>query len=74
MYLDESLYAPGGGEQFRSCRACKEPILQGQQATRVDFQNDPSGVEGLTGEYHAACSKPYASMARAIDLLSRFGR
>ena len=73
MYLDESLYAPGGGEGPFCC-ACREPIFRGQHSARVEFPNDPAGARGLTGEYHAACSTPFASMARAITLLSRFGR
>lgn len=73
MYLDESLYAPGGGEPFRSCCACKEPILDGQRTTRVEFPDGPAGVKELTGEYHAACSRPFASMAHALNLMSRFG-
>jgi len=74
MYLDESLYAPGGGEPGRSCRSCREPILAGHRSIRVEFPDDPAGVEGLTGEYHVACSKPFASMAHALNLMSRFGR
>jgi hypothetical protein len=73
MYLDEQLYASGGGEHGRSCRACKGPILQGQHTTRVEFENDPAGVNDLTGDYHAACSKPFASMARALKAMGRFG-
>jgi hypothetical protein len=74
MYLDESLYAPGGGEPGPWCCACKEPILKEQRKTRVEFQTDPKGAKGLTGDYHAECSKPFASMARAINAMSRFGR
>lgn len=50
------------------CRACKQPIFQGQPATRVDFQTDPRGDEGLTGMYHSECSRPFASLARVINL------
>jgi len=39
------------------CRACREPIWQGQPAARLDFQNDPGGSRGLTGMYHQQCSK-----------------
>lgn len=73
MYLDES-FAFGGGHGGPSCRACKQPILEGQRATRIAFASDPSGVKGLTGAYHLACSKPFDSLARALNMLGRFGR
>ena len=72
MYLDES-FAFGGGQGGPSCRSCKRPFLEGERSTRITFANDPSGVQGLTGEYHVACSKPFDSLARAINMLSRFG-
>jgi hypothetical protein len=71
VFLDEQLPAGGGGP---SCRVCKQPILKGQASTRIAFDHDPSGTKGLTGEYHVACSKPFASLARAINMLGRFGR
>jgi hypothetical protein len=39
-------------------------------SVRVDFPNDPHGLRGLSGLYHATCSKPFASMARAMNMLS----
>jgi hypothetical protein len=73
MYLNESL--PGGGGFFGpSCRSCKRPILQDEPSTRIAFDSDPHGAKGLTGDYHMACSKPFSSLAHAINALSRFGR
>jgi hypothetical protein len=37
---------------------------------RVDFSNDPHGHKGLSGLYHEACGKRFASLARAINMLS----
>jgi len=37
---------------------------------RVDFPHDPHGFRGLSGLYHAECGKPFASMARAMNMLS----
>ncbi|MDC9822315.1 hypothetical protein PRN20_01110 [Devosia sp. ZB163] len=62
------------GGNGRWCRACKQPIEQGQAATRLTFDQDPHGFDGLTGDYHTTCSRPYASIARALDALSRFPR
>ena len=74
VYLDESSFSAGGGESVPSCSACKAPILQGQGAVRLHFNTDPGGVKGLTGMYHAACSKPFDSLANAINMMSRLGR
>ena len=70
MLLDENNF---GGHQGPWCCACKQPILEGQRKERVEFSTDPQGFKGLTGDYHAACSKPFASMARVINMRS-FGR
>jgi len=66
---------PLDGSTFRKspyfgplCQACKQPILKSERMVRVDFQNDPSGSKGLSGNYHLICSKPYASLARVINL------
>jgi hypothetical protein len=73
VYLDEAL--PGGGGENRPwCRSCKEPIADGQKFVRLHFAHDPKGAKELSGPYHAACSKPFDSLARALDMLSRFGR
>jgi hypothetical protein len=67
VYLDER-FSGGGGFNRPSCRACKQPIEHGTRSIRVEFNNDPNGAKGLTGEYHIACSKPFASMARIINM------
>jgi hypothetical protein len=56
------------GGPHRWCRACKNPIRQGERATRVEFQTDPDGIKGLTGDYHVACSGVFASLAYVINL------
>jgi hypothetical protein len=60
------------GEEPRGpwCASCKAPISEGQRSVRIRFANDPHGFHGLTGEYHEACSKPFASIANALDMLS----
>ena len=73
MYLEEGL-AFGGGHSGPVCRACRQPILENERVTRVSFQTDPDGARGLTGDYHLACSKPFDSLAHALNMLGRFGR
>lgn len=72
MYLDETLPG-GGGENGPWCRSCKQPIAEGQKTVRIHFTHDPHGAKELSGPYHDTCSKPFDSLARAINMLSRFG-
>ena len=71
--LDGSLFE-GGRFGRRACLACKKPILTQHRATRVEFQTDPDGLNGLTGEYHLECSKPFSSLARVINMNPWTGR
>ena len=74
MYLDESRFPRGGGGGEPVCRACRMPIYEGERSTRIAFANDPDGKNGFTGFYHVACSKPFGSLARAMNMISRYGR
>ena len=58
----------------RWCRGCRKAILPGQGSVHMSFDGDPHGLAGLTGEYHSACSEPEASLARALDALSKAPR
>ena len=73
MPLDGAEYDRGGYDG-RWCRACKQPILKQDRATRVEFQTDPHGTDGLTGDYHAECGKPFASLAHVLNLSPSGGR
>ena len=46
---------PGGDPRGPWCKACQQPIMQGQRSTHVTFNTDPS----MTGLYHRVCSKPF---------------
>lgn len=59
---------PGGDPHGPWCQACRRPIIQGEPVTRVHFQNDPKGAQGLSGTYHKQCSKPFQSLARVVNL------
>jgi hypothetical protein len=67
MPLDGSSFG-GGASGRRWCRACRQEILKNQPSTRVEFQSDPNGTDGLTGDYHLQCSKPFVSIARVLNL------
>ena len=67
LYLDDK-FTYGGRPDRPSCQACKQSIQAGDPTTRVEFQGDLDGSKGLTGEYHAACGKRAAALARVINL------
>jgi len=69
MYLNDGFF--GGGSEGPFCKACKQPILKGQPATRIIFD---AASRDMSGDYHRACSKPYDSLAHTLDMLNRFGR
>jgi hypothetical protein len=72
MYFDEDSFSKGGGGfEGPPCKACRQPIMPGQPSTRVEFVRDE---HGMSGDYHKACSKPFDSLAYALNMLSRFGR
>jgi hypothetical protein len=62
--------AGGGGPSEPWCTSCKAPIAGEERSVRIDFATDPHGRKGLSGLYHERCSKPFASLARAINALS----
>jgi hypothetical protein len=66
----DPMYAGGSGPNEPWCMSCKAPIAAGERSVRVTFNHDPHGHRGLTGPYHERCSKPFASMAYAINVLS----
>ena len=69
MYLNDGFH--GGGPQGPLCKACKQPLLKGQPVTRVAFDGK---AQDMSGDYHQACGKPFASMAQALGMLNRFSR
>lgn len=62
--------AGGSGPNGPWCTSCHTPIAPGQKSVRVDFDTDPQGHRGLSGLYHETCGKPFASLARAINMMS----
>ena len=67
MFLDDK-FPYGGGPSGPSCQACKRMILPSDRTKRVVFRNDPDGSQGLTGDYHLACSRRFEALAHVINL------
>jgi hypothetical protein len=63
----------GSGPHGPFCTSCHAPIVVGERSIRVDFKTDPQGHKGLSGLYHEQCGKPFASLARVINM-DWFGR
>jgi hypothetical protein len=62
--------AGGGGPHEPWCASCKAPISAGEPSVRIAFAHDPHGHRGLTGIYHERCSRPFATIAYALNMLS----
>jgi hypothetical protein len=60
---------PGGYPCNSWCKACRQPIEAGQAVETVQF--DTEETRDMSGLYHRACAKPFASMARALNILGR---
>jgi hypothetical protein len=73
MFMD----TPAGGEGdyepiMPSCRSCRQPIPPGAPHEILTFPADGDHrLEELNGPYHAACARPFASLQRAMDMLTR---
>ena len=65
--------AGGSGPHGPFCTSCQGLISDDERKVRIHFNNDPHGHRGLSGLYHDACSKPFASLAHVINMTS-FGR
>ena len=63
--------SPGGDPRGPWCKACKHPIAQDEPSMTVHFNEDEHGFSGL---YHVPCGKPFASIARILNLNPWGGR
>lgn len=56
---------PGGDPRGPWCKGCRHPITENQRSMRVRFDNDEHGFSGL---YHEPCGRPFASLARVLNI------
>ena len=55
-----------------ACKSCKRPILSEHATEQVQMPFDSDhGLHELNGVYHSECAKPYLSVIRALDMLTR---
>ncbi len=73
MFMDIPARGEGDYEPFvPRCRSCRQPIPPG--APREILAFPPEGehrLDELNGPYHPDCARPFASLKRAMDMLSR---
>jgi hypothetical protein len=58
----------GGEPHGPSCKACRQPIADGQPFIHVKFQRESEPVHEMSGLYHRQCSRPFESLARIVTM------
>lgn len=72
MFLDLETRDFPERPQHRVCCSCKHSILDGHDATELNFAHDPEHeTHRLNGPYHSVCARPLLSVARALDACRR---
>lgn len=59
----------GGDPRGPLCKACKRPIRAGEPRQHINF--DAHDAQEMSGPYHAACARPFASIAHAMAMMKR---
>lgn len=73
MFLDVEKNGPG--DEFPSCMSCKRFISTGQPREQVSLPFDAAHrTHELNGLYHLECARPYQSVIRAMEMLTRWSR
>ncbi|HEX8055886.1 MAG TPA: hypothetical protein VF481_04455 [Novosphingobium sp.] len=64
-------FTPSGDEPWGiCCKNCRLPIFPDQESQEVRFPDDSESAT-MSGTYHVECARPFAGLARALNLLSR---
>ena len=73
MFMDIPARGEGDHEPILPrCRSCQQPIPPGAPREILTFPaDDDHRLEELNGPYHADCARPFASLQRAMNILSR---
>lgn len=54
------------------CKRCQLPIAAHEATEEIRFDPDPEHrLDEMNGLYHAECAKPYVTVKRALDMLTR---
>jgi hypothetical protein len=70
MFLD--LDSDRCWDEAPSCKSCRRPILSEHPTEELQLPVDSQHkLHELNGLYHSECARPYLSIMRAMDMLSR---
>ena len=73
MFLD--LNSERRWEEGPSCMSCKRPIASDERSEQVRLPFDAEHkTHELNGLYHFECARPYLSVIRAMESLTRWSR
>lgn len=54
------------------CKSCRRPIALDAKTEQLRFDRDTEHkLHEMNGTYHAECARPFLSIKRALDMLSR---
>lgn len=64
----------GGDPWWQQCQSCKQPIAANEPVEHIRLTHDPvHGSDKINGTYHAECARPFLSLVRALNSLTRWG-
>jgi len=70
MFLD--LNPDRSWDEPVACKSCRRPILSEHATEQLQMPYDSEHkLHELNGVYHSDCAKPFLSIVRALDALSR---
>lgn len=73
MFLDVEKNGPG--DEFPSCMSCKRFITTNESREQVSLPFDAEHkTHELNGLYHSDCARPYLSVIKAMEMLTRWSR
>ena len=59
-------------DETPACKSCRQPILAEHSTEQLELPFDEQHkLHELNGLYHSECAKPFLSIVRAMDVLSR---
>jgi hypothetical protein len=62
----------GGDPRGSWCPKCGQPVRADQPSTQMHFDEDPDGKNGLSGQWHSECARPYWD--KLTPLIEKLGR
>lgn len=73
MFFDPGPTGNPWGEPWHpECKSCRKVIGPDEATEQLNFERDEEHrLDEMNGTYHAECARPYLSIKRALDALTR---